>query len=100
MAGKPFPQIDAADRAGRNGSAVVIQPDRGTSDRAARDESIEIVRGLGAALIEIAVVVAAELGAFRRVDAPEANAGAVDFDGVAIDDAGLTGEVGGEADAD
>jgi hypothetical protein len=44
----------------------------------------------------IAVVIPAERGGFRGVDAPEANAGAVYLDGVAIDDAGSAGEVGGE----
>ena len=42
--------------------------------------------GLGATAIEVAILVPTELGAFRRVDAPEANAGAVDFEGVAVDE--------------
>jgi hypothetical protein len=44
------------------------------SDRA--DEDIIRRLGLGATAMEVAVLVPTELGGFRCVDAPEANAGA------------------------
>jgi hypothetical protein len=48
----------------------------------------EIVRGLGAAAILIAVVALAELGALRRVNVPQPDARTMDVEGVAVDDAG------------
>jgi hypothetical protein len=47
---------------------------------------------------QIAVIATTELSAFGRVDAPEANAGAVGFQRVAVDDAGPADQVAaGEA---
>jgi hypothetical protein len=41
------------------------------------------------------IVTATQLIVFGRVDAPQADAGAVDFERVAVDDAGLTSQVVG-----
>jgi hypothetical protein len=56
-------------------------------DWPSRDEGVEIVRGFRTAAILQAVVAPAELRAFGRINAPKANAGTVDFECVAVDDA-------------
>src|SRR4051794_36362911 len=60
-----------------------------------RDQGVEIVGELGSTRIAQAVLAPAELGAFWRVDAPEANASAVDFERVTVDHCSLSNHVGG-----
>ena len=55
-----------------------------------------MVRRLGTAPILQAVIAPTKLAALRRIDSPEANARPVNFQRVAIDDAGLPYQVIGE----
>jgi hypothetical protein len=95
VADQPLAEIGAVHRAGRNSPSVLIQRDRDAAHRSTRDESVEIVRGFRAAAILLAVVAPAELGSLGRVDAPQADARAVDFECVTVDDAGLAGQLAG-----
>jgi hypothetical protein len=61
--------------------------------QASRNESVEIVPRLGATAILQAVLASAELTAFGGVDPPEPDTRPVDFQRVAVDDAGLAGEI-------
>ena len=74
----------------------MIQGDRDAAHRPPRDEGVEVVRGFRAAAILLAVVAPAELAALGRVNAPEANSRAVNFECVAVDDAGLSGKITGK----
>jgi len=88
IADQPFPEVGIAHCTDRNGPSVLIQRDRDAAHQSTRDEGIEIVRGFRAAAILLAVVAPAELGSLGRVDAPKADACAVNFERVAVDDAG------------
>src|SRR5215831_12139382 len=61
-------------------------------DRTIADEGVEIVGCPGPAAEVLGVIIAAELAALRRVNAPEPDARAVNFECVAVDDAGATDE--------
>jgi hypothetical protein len=63
-------------------------------------KGIQIVRRLRAALILQAVPAPAKLATFRRIDSPKANARSVDFQTVAIDDAGLSRKITGRGNCD
>src|SRR5437879_10385843 len=67
--------------------------DGDAAHRPSRNERVEIVRGLGSAAILQAIFSPAQLTAFRSVDAPQAKARVLDFQRVAVDDAGLAGEI-------
>ena len=60
---------------------------------------IKVVCGLRATTVLQTVLAAAELAAFRRVDTPEPNANSMNFQRVAIDDAGLTNKIIGQRTA-
>ena len=96
LANKPFAEIGAADRAGRNRPAVRVEVKGRAVDRTPSNECIKVVCRLRAAAILQAILAAAELSAFRRVDTPEPDAYAMNFQRVAIDDAGLTNEFIGQ----
>jgi hypothetical protein len=89
VARKPFAEIDTTDGARRHRSPVLIQRDGGATHRPSGNESIEIVRRLGAAAILQAVLASAELTAFGRVDAPKKNARAMDFERATVNYTGL-----------
>ena len=57
---------------------------------------VKFVRGLRAALVLQAVVAATELSGLGSVYARQTNAGAVNFERVAVDDAGLSGDCFGK----
>jgi len=75
----------------------LIQGDCDAQDWPSRDEGGEVVRGLRAAAILETVLAPTELGALGRIDAPEANARAVNLECVAVDDAGLPDQIVGES---
>ena len=74
----------------------MVQRDRHAAHGALGDEGVQLVRGPRPAAILQAILTPAELGALRRVDPPKADARAMDFQRVAVDDAGLPGEIIGE----
>jgi hypothetical protein len=65
----------------------------GRSSRPPGNEGVKAVRRFRAAAILEAVLASAKLAAFTRVDATQPDACSVDFQRVAIDDAGLTRQV-------
>ncbi|SIO35610.1 hypothetical protein SAMN05443247_04352 [Bradyrhizobium erythrophlei] len=81
-------------------SVLRITGARDAIHRPSRDEGVEIVRSFSAAAILLAVVAPTELGTLGRVDAPQADARAVDFERVAVDDGGAPDQVGGYRGAD
>src|SRR5258708_27624126 len=89
FAQKPFSDIGTADGTGCYSPPILIFGDRRTIDRPPRDESVEIVGCLRATLIQVAVCIAAELAALRCIAAPEPDARPMNFQRVAVDDAGL-----------
>jgi len=62
----------------------------------ARDEHVEIVRGLRTASILKTILPTTKLAAFGSIDAPKPNARAVDLYRVAVDNARLAVEVGSQ----
>src|SRR5579872_4942795 len=93
---EPFAKVGIPDRTGRDRPSVLIQVDGHAAYRASRDEGIQIVGGLRATPVLQTVFAAAELGAFRRVDAPQADPRSVNFQRVSVDDAGLPHQVGSQ----
>jgi len=89
VAHQPFAQIDIADRASCHCPPILVQRDGDAVQRPSRNKSVEIVRRLGPAPILETILASAKLTAFRRVDTPEPDAGAVNLQRVAIDDAVL-----------
>ena len=87
----------AADGARGNSAPIAIKADRIAVNRPPRDEGVEIVGSLRAASILITVLTSAELRALRRVDTPKANAVAVDFDCVAVNNGRLPDQVVGHS---
>jgi len=85
---QPLPEIGPANRARRHGAPVTIETHRRAVHRALRDEGVKIVRRLRAAAILQAVIAPAKLAALRRIDSPEPDPSAVDFQRIPIDDAG------------
>ena len=65
-------------------------------DRTIVDEVGETVGRFGSAAKLLGVIIAAELAALRRVNAPEPDARAVNFERVAVDNAGAANDIGGE----
>src|SRR5947207_7747591 len=98
IAHEPVSEINIADQASRDCSAVTIQISRLATHWPSRDESVKIVGGLRAASIMQAVLASAELTALWCVDTPEANARPVEFQRVAGDDAGLASDFGSQCD--
>ena len=77
-------------------SPVLVQRDRKAAHGTLGDEGVQFVRSLRPAAILQAILAPAELAAFRRIDPPQADARAMDFQRVAVDDAGLPREIIGE----
>jgi len=96
---EPLAEVGAAGPAGRNSSAVGVRLHRSAVDCAPRNEGVEIIRGLGAATVQAAVVAAAKLGALGRINPPKPDPRSVDFQGVTVDDTGLADQVFGEGRA-
>lgn len=74
--------------------ARIGQRNRPAVHHLSSNERSEVFRPLGTAAILQAVITAAQLRALRRVDAPEPNARAVNFECVAVDHAGLSDQIG------
>jgi hypothetical protein len=72
------------------------QADRNAAYRSSRNECVEFVRRLCAAPVLLTVFAAAKLAALGCIDAPKPDADAVNFQRIAINDAGLPGHVVGQ----
>src|SRR6516165_7774144 len=96
LAHKPFAEISAADRTGRDRAAIWVEVEGRAVNRTPGDKSIKVVCGLRATTVLQTVLAAAELAALRRVDTPKPNADSMNFQGVAINDAGLTDKIIGQ----
>jgi len=71
-------------------AAMAILFDLDACDRTIADEGIEIVGCPCSAAEVLGVIISAELAALRRINAPEPDALAMNFERVAVDDAGAT----------
>ena len=100
LAHKPFAEIGAADRTGRDGAAIWVEAEGRAVNRTPGNECIKIVCRLRATTILQTVLAAAQLAAFGRVDTPEPNARSMYFQRVAVNDAGLTHKIVGHAALD
>src|SRR5262249_12482787 len=60
------------------------------------NECVKVVCGLRAATILQTVLAPTELATLRRVDTPKPNTDSMNFQGIAINDAGLTNEIIGQ----
>jgi hypothetical protein len=96
VAYRPVRKVNAIDRTHRYRAPVLVQVYRRAIDRPSRYEGVKLVRRLGPATILIAVLAPAKLAAFRRINAPKPNARPVNFERVAVDNAGLPGQIIGE----
>jgi hypothetical protein len=96
IAHEPIAKVSAADRACRHGATVSVQRDWQTVYQPPCNEGIQIVRRLGTAPILQAVLAATKLAAFWRIDPPQADPGPMDFQRIAIDDAGLPRKITGK----
>lgn len=99
IANKPFAEIGAANRTGRDRPSIWVEAQRQAINRTTSDEGIEVVCGLRAAAILQTVLAAAQLAALRRVDTPEPDAYSMNFQRIAINDAGLTNKIIGQCRA-
>src|SRR5262249_33620453 len=79
LAQKPFAEIGAADRTGRDRAAIWVEAERRAVDRTPGNECIKIICGLRATTVLQTVLAAEELAAFRRVDTPEPDADSMKF---------------------
>jgi hypothetical protein len=86
IAYQPPRKVNATNRAYRNRATVLIQAHGQAIDRSSRNDGVKLVRCLRAALILQALIVAAELAAFGRVDSPQTNPLTVHFERVAVND--------------
>jgi hypothetical protein len=93
VADKPLAEVSTAHGASRDCAPALIQRDGCAANRSASDEAVKIIRCLRAASILKAIFASAELCAFRRIDTPEPNTRAVNFQRVPIDDARLPKQV-------
>ena len=96
---EPFSEIGAADRTGRDRTTIWVEAVGQAVNRTPGNERIKVVCRLRAATILQTVLTAAQLTAFRRVDTPKPNADSMNFQGVAINDAGLTNKIIGQRSA-
>jgi hypothetical protein len=93
IANQPFAEIGAANRTGRDRPSIWVEAQRQAINRTTIDEGVEVVCSLRAAAILQTVLAAAQLAALRRVDAPEPDAHSMNFQRIAINDAGLTNKI-------
>ena len=93
VAYKPFGEVSLTDRTRCDRAPILIQRDWDADYRPSRNEGVEIVRGLRSTTILQAILSPAKLAAFWSVDAPQPDARSVDFQGVAIDYAGMTRQI-------
>src|ERR1700730_13550370 len=77
VAHQPLRNVNAINRTYRNRATVSVQADRRAMNRPSRYEGVKLVRGLRAASVLQALIVATELGGFGRIYSPKANARAV-----------------------
>jgi len=96
LAHKPFAEIGAADRTGRDRPAIRVEVKGRAVDWTPGDECIEVICCLRAAAILQTILAAASLAALRRVDTPEPDPVSVNFQRVAVNDAGLTDKIIGQ----
>jgi hypothetical protein len=92
IANQPLRNVIASNRTYRNCSPVLIQVHGQAIDWPLAEERVQVIRGLGPASILNAIIATAKLVALRCVNAPQANARPVNFERVAVDDAGLPRE--------
>jgi hypothetical protein len=97
VAYKPFGEVSLTDRTRCDRAPILIQRDRAAAHGPSGNEGVEIVRGLRSAPILQAVFSPAKLAALWSVDAPQPYSRPVNFQGVAVDDAGLPGQIAGRA---
>ena len=76
-----------------NCAPVLVKADRHAIDRSFSQERVQVIRGLGPTSILNAVLAPAKLIALRRINAPKANAGPVNLERVAVNDACLPAEI-------
>jgi len=95
VAYKPLGEISSINRTRCDRTPILIQRGWDAGYRPSREEGVEIVRGLRSATIWQAIFSPAKLAAFWSVDAPQPYSCPVDFQGVAVDDAGLASEIVG-----
>jgi hypothetical protein len=96
LAHKPITEIGASNRTGRNRPAIWIEAEGRAVNRTPADERVKVVCCLRTTTILQTVIAAAELTAFRRVDTPEPDTDPMNFQRVAINNAGLTDKVIGQ----
>jgi hypothetical protein len=95
---QPLPEIGAGYSASRYCAPVAVKADRKTAYRPTGNERIQIIRCLRTAPVLLTVFAAAKLAALGRIDAPKPDPGAVNFDRVAVNDAGLSRHIVGQGD--
>jgi hypothetical protein len=92
---QPLPEIGCGYSARRHCAPIAVKADRKTAYRSSRNECVEFVRRLRTAPVLLAVFAATKLAALRSIYAPEPDTGAVNFQRITIDDAGLPGHIVG-----
>ena len=90
---QPVSEINSSDTARRYRPAISVQTDWIAAYWLLRDEGIQRVGRFGAAAIPLAVLASTKLIAFRRIDPPQPDPGAVNFEGISVDDAGLPNQI-------
>jgi hypothetical protein len=75
------------------GGSILVQVHGRAIHRPSRNEGVKLVRCLRAASVLQAFIVPTELRGFWRVDTPKPDSGAVNFERVAVDYAGLSGQI-------
>lgn len=93
---KPFSEIPACDRAGRDGPAIRVEADWNTIDGTAGNEGVKVVRRLRTATILQAVFAAAQLTALRCIDTPKPDTRSMYFQRIAVDHASLSDKIVGQ----
>ncbi|MEH2571717.1 hypothetical protein V1272_001052 [Bradyrhizobium sp. AZCC 1708] len=93
LAQKPFAEIGAADRTGRNYPAIWVKVDERAANRTSGNERVEVICCLRATTILRTVVVPAQLATLRRVDTPQPDSRSLNLQCVAINDTDSTNKV-------
>lgn len=96
VADQPFPEIGSPDQTCRDRTAILVLEKRGATHRTSGDETIELICSVRATAIQVAVSTPAQLAAFRRIDSPKPDARPQYFQGITINDTGLTDKIGSQ----
>ena len=87
-------QLDEGAGPGKPSVSGLYDPgSRASMNQPSRNEGVKLVRCLCAASVLQALIVATELRRFGCVDSPQANARPVNCERIAINDAGLPGQI-------